>query len=222
MLKYGVESISNQESCKQEQEKYSRLLLSGISDLQDSLVLKIEENADIPPGEKTAFVYANQSLISFVESSELSFSTANPRSIRDRDRKSILPGQHGGVFVQFGLQDGTILRINFFGGLRTVSVSDLKDGDTSLRNSHTRRTDEVLTQATHLNWQINYPNGPVIDSWMIYHPNDRVFQQSSLKIDGKYVDCHPGIGKKDKVFEPIHKEIFQPIGELIKLIPSSV
>lgn len=216
-----TETDKAKEIIRKEQEKAAMELLSGMVALQDTLCLRVEECGEINGGEEDSIVYANNSLISF-EDSNPNFKNANPRSIREDDRKKILPGQHAGVFLQFDLQDGTILRINFWGGLRTVSTMDYRDSDTSLRVSHTARTDEIAEQRTQLNWQLYYPNGPTIDSWIVYNPNDNgSFRQGILKIDGESVDCHPCISVKDSQFEQIKKGVFNPIEKLIKLVPSS-
>jgi len=206
---------------RKEQEKAAKDLLFGIVDLQDTLCMNFEENFKTEP-ECTPFMYANNSLIQFLDANP-KFIDAKPRSIRDEDRKKILPGQHAGVFLVFGLEDGTILKVNFYGGLRSLAEQDLKDKDTTLAKSHTIRTDNVITQNTHINWQINYVNGPIVDSWIVFDPNNHgSFRQSSLKIDGEYIDCHPGIADSDQEGQQIKNEIFTPIGRLTKLVPSSV
>lgn len=219
-----MEELTNaQEIIKKEQEGAASRLINGLADLQDTLATVAEGNTDIlESAELTAFKYADESLLSFVDSGP-SFQTASPRSVREDDRKKILPGQHAGAFLQFGLSDGTTLRVNFWGGLRTIASQDLRDGDITLSNSHTIRTESVVGQKTHLNWQIIHPNGLVIDSWIVYTPdNNGSFKQSSLKVDGESIDYRPFIENKDSRFEKIKKDIFEPIGKLVKLIPSSV
>lgn len=216
------EAIKAKEIIVGEIEKEATKLLDGITSLQDTLSYIAEEILEPDTSEKTATIYANDSLLSFVDS-DPNFVTANPRSIRDKDRKSILPGQHAGVFLQFGLKDGTILKINFYGGLRTLSDYDLKDSDKTLKFSHTSRTDQISIQKTHLNWQINFLGGKTIDSWITYNPNNNgSFQQSTLIIDNEYIDSHPGLSNNDPRFEVIKSTIFDTISKIVNLVPSSV
>jgi len=217
------ELTSAQEIIKKEQKDAAFQLVNSLADLQDSLATVAENNKSIlDSAELAAFRYADESLLSFVDS-DPSFHTASPRSVREDDRKKILPGQHAGAFLQFGLSDGTTLRVNFWGGLRTVVSQDLRDGDVTLSNSHTIRTESVVGQRTHLNWQIIYPNGLVIDSWIVHIPDNKgSFTQSSLIVDGQGIDYRPFIESDDSRFEKIKKNVFEPIGKLVKLIPSSV
>lgn len=210
-----------QDLIKKEQEQAAKELLAGIVDLQDTLSMKFEEKFKSEP-ECTPLMYANSSMIQFADANP-KFIDAKPRSIRDEDRKKILPGQHAGVFIIFGLGDGTILKVNFYGGLRSLAEQDLKDKDTTLANSHTTRTDNIIVQNTHINWQMNYVNGPVVDSWIVFDPNNNgSFKQSSLKIDGEYIDCHPEVKNTDQGAQQIKDEVFTSIGKLTKLVPSSV
>lgn len=208
---------------KKEQESVVTELLTGMADLQDTLICVAEDSKGLTAEEIKALRFADVSLISFCDASP-NFLTASPRSVRDEDRRKILPGQHAGVFLQFGLLDGTILRINFWGGLRITSTQDLKDKDLTLSTSHTRRTEDVLEQPTDFNWQLSYPrSGPFIDSWMRFNPNNKgSFQQSSISVDGEKVDCRPTILSDDSRFPQLKKEIFEPIGKIIKLVPNSV
>jgi hypothetical protein len=193
-----------------------------MADLQDTLTLVMEENGDKDSGECLSLAEANEALISFLDSRPV-FQTALPRTIRDKDRSKILPGQHGGVFTQFFLDDGTTLKINFWGGLRTPVGQDLKDNDRSLSISHTRRTEEVLGQITHLNWQMGKPNGLNIDSWIAYNPNNNgSFQQRDLIIDGVHIDCNPNISSEDSRFQSIKKGVLTPVDRLVRLVPTSV
>jgi hypothetical protein len=216
------ESTTALEIIKKEQEKAARDLINGMADLQDTLTLVLEENGDKNSGECLSLAEANEALISFLDSKPI-FQTALPRTIKDKDRSRILPGQHAGVFAQFFLNDGTILKINFWGGLRTPAEQDLRDTDRSLSVSHTRRTEAVLGQVTHLNWQIGFPGGSTIDSWIAYNPdNNGSFQQRDLLIDKVHVDCNPNISSNDSRFESIKKGVLTPIDRLVKLVPTSV
>lgn len=197
-------------------------LLEGFADLQDSFAVDVMGNSEMSENEKGAFDYAAQALVSFIDSNP-KFIGASPRSIRELDRKRILPGQHGGISAAFSLEDGTILRLNFYGGLRIVTSADTHDADSSLARSHTRRTDSVLGQITHLNWQLSLPGGPALDSWMIHNPdNNGTFQQSSLIIDGQDIECQPAIKNGDTRFNQLKEHIFNPINKLVDLVPSSV
>jgi hypothetical protein len=212
---------SLQETLKKEQASAALELLNGMADLQDTLSLEVTQG-DSNAGEKDGFDYAGNALMNFANSEPI-FLNANPRSIRDEDRKKILPGQHGGVYLAFSLKDGTILKINFWGGLRTVSGRDLKDQDINQLDSHTRRTDAVAGQSSHLNWQISLPGGPVIDSWVVYNPNNKgSFRQSVLEIDETEIPCQPWISADDPRFRQIKEGVFGPIEKIIKLVPSSV
>jgi hypothetical protein len=217
-----AEAKDAQEQIKIEQEKVARELLDGLVSLQDTLVLITEQSKDVGDEEKQALIYANESLMFFADSNN-DFINARPRSIREEDRKKIFSGQHAGVFLQFNAKDATVLRINFWGGLRTVGTLDLQDSDKTMRHSHTIRTDRVITQKTHINWQISYPNGPTLDSWIVYNPdNQGIFSQSTLKVDGESVDCHPHLTVDDSRFDQIKSGVFGPIETFTKLVPSSV
>lgn len=217
-----TEITSAQETIREEQKVSATHLMNSLADLQDTLSLIVEEKSEDGCPEKEPFIYANNALISFIDSKP-DFSTIKPRSIRETDRKDLLPGQHAGVFVKFDLDDGTTLKINFWGGLRTVTTHDFVDRDISLKKSHASRTEEIIMQNTQLNWQIICPNGPVIDSWIIYNPNSNgLFKQSALKIDGEYIDCHPSLPCEDKRFAQIKENVFEPINKLTKLVPTSV
>ena len=210
------------EIIKKEQEIAAIELINGIANLQDSLAYVVEKIPGIDAGSKASLEYTSASLCSFVDSNP-TFKTASPRSIREDDRKKILPGQHGGVYLQFDLEDGTVLKVNFWGGLRTMSAQDLKDRDISLRFSHTSRTEEVLTQNTEVNWQIIFRNGPTVDSWMHYNPGrGGSFQQDALRVGGEGVDCHPSILNDNPMFNKLKEGVLNPINDLVKLVPSSV
>ena len=228
-----METHSPQEIIKNEQEKEAAKLLAALVNLQDSLLLvaegtdkqrALEERSKEESPEISSLRYATDSLIGFSDF-PISSVVIRPRAIREKDREKILPGQHAGVFLQFNLEDGTILRINFFGALRSIDTTDLKDGNAnfSLGRSHTSRTEEIIGQTTQLNWQVSYPNGPTIDSWVVYSPNNNgSFRQSILKMEGESIDIHPNLQNTDPYFKSIKEEIFTPIGQLAKLVPSSV
>jgi hypothetical protein len=185
-----TEVSTDSENCKKELEMPARKLLSAISDVQDTLSMAVELDPEAKNGNADAFNFANMALMGFVDSNP-TFTVASPRSIRDKDRKYILPGQHAGVFVQFGLADGTTLRMNIMGGLRTVSPNDMRDTDTSLQISHARRTEVISEQKTFLNGQISYPNGPIISSCIAFDRNSNgSFIQKSLGIDSENIEAH--------------------------------
>lgn len=211
-----------QEIVRKEQVNAARELIRGIINLQENLTVDSEKNQKFGEAERNAIRYANDSLEFFIQSKP-KFNTIGPRSIREFDRKKILPGQHAGVFIQLFLNDGSILRVNFWGGLRTTVGNDLRDNDTTNRNSHTQRTDEVTSQLVHLNWQIIFPGNQSIDSWMVFNPdNNGSFRQDDLQIENNKVDIHPLIKAKDSRFKLLKENIFSPIEKLVKLVPTSV
>lgn len=219
-----TESDAAKDVLRREQETALLKLLPAYADLQDTMSLIIEgmPETDVPEGDKAAFIYASESIISFIDS-DPKLLTVRPRSIREKDRNSILPGQHAGVFAQFGLEDGTILKVNFWGGLRTVSSMDVKENDLTLRRTHTARTDAIASQLTHLNFQIIYPGDSSIDSWISYNPqNGEQFCQSKLIVDGEPINDYPRISGSDPRFTQLKNEVFNPIKELVNLVPSSV
>lgn len=222
------EKASTSRSEKQprtEVENLSLQLLKGIADLQDTLALVAQENTDLGDGEKASIDYAAQALVSF-DDSEPTLIHSGPRSIRDDDRRKILPGQHGGVFLQYSIQDGTILRLNFYGGLRTIDTSDNRDTSIHPKSHHTARTDQIASQNTELNWQIIFTDGFSIDSWISHNPNRKSFMQSALiqteKNQPSKIDCNPNINSNDSRYEDLLGSIKKPINKLISLIPSGV
>lgn len=199
-----------------------RRLILGIVGLQDSLTVDVETNKDFEDAETQAIRYANDSLDFFIKSKP-KFSSIQPRSIREPDRRKILPGQHAGVFIQLTVDDGTVLRVNFYGGLRTTVANDLRDRDPRGTHSHTQRTDEVISQLVHLNWQIIFADNQTIDSWIVFNPdNNGTFRQHNLQFNKETVDVHPLITATDSRFNQLKKNIFEPIEQLVKLIPTSV
>ena len=214
------ETQQAQEVIKKEAEAAARQLLEGIADLQDSLSYQVENDPNSTKGDKEAFVYTYSSLWGFVDANP-DFSTVRPKAVKNRDRKAILPSQHAGVFLQFSLKDGTILRINFYGGLRMISGMDFRDQGTPT-TSHARRTELIIDQETQLHWQIDYPNGPVINSRIVFDPRQKTFKQSALEIDGESINFQPSLTKTEETFEKIKTAVFKPIEALVNLIPSSV
>lgn len=198
----------------------SRQLIGGIADLQDSLCLKLESIETSESEEMVAVRHSSESLAAFADGAFV-LQTVNPRSIRDMDRSKMLPGQHSGVYAQFGAGDGTILKINFWGGLRVLSSMDLKDGDKALRSSHTKTTDRVLEQPVHINWQLLVPGSSNIDCWVVLNQFKGFFQLSSLQLDSKHTDVHPTILRTDPYYEEMKTRLSTAMRDLTSLVPSS-
>ena len=198
----------------------SRQLIGSMADLQDTLCLKLEGNEKSDSPEMVGVRYSSEALAAFADSN-FELQTVNPRSIRDQDRRKMLPGQHSGVYAQFGSGDGTILKVNFWGGLRILTSFDLKDGDPALRRSHTKTTDKVLEQPVQINWQLSLPGGPEIDNWVVLNQEKGFFQLSSLLIDHEKIDVHPTIPRADKYFNEMRTSICSAMRDLTSSVPSS-
>jgi hypothetical protein len=195
-------------------------LVTAMADLQDSLCFMVESKGSAEGAELNAFQYSSDALSSFADSSP-QLRAAKPRSVRDADRARLLPGQHSGVYLQFSAPDGTILFLNFKGGLRILSSGDLRDTDVFMKQTHTKTTDKVLEQPVELNWQLLLPGGPKIDSWIVLNQSTNTYRLSSLEIDGDKFDIHPSLQKGDAHFDDIKGRISSATRDLTGLIPSS-
>ncbi len=224
-----AEAGEAQEVVKKEIETASHKFLEGVTDVQDSLYSVMADIPGVGKAESAAFDVAAASLRSFLES-DPKLITANPRSIREEDRATLYPGQHAGVYLQFGLDDGTVLRMNVWGGLRNIAGSDYRDtvAAGAKQASHTERTHRVISKPTQINWQIAVPgdNGPTIDSWIVFNPgrenSDENFHQSRLRIEEERIDAIPRFNKDGYKFDEIKETIFTSVRELTNRIPSSV
>jgi hypothetical protein len=202
-----------------ETERAAGRLLTALADLQDSLALKAEgcEGAE----EVSGFVSDAALLLCEAVDKKPKFGEAKPRRDSEKDRQRLLPGQHRGVHLEFGTDDGIVF-VNFYGGLRTAASGDWHDGDVSLTNSHANRTDAVLAQRTFLNVQLS-AGGRKVDSWIAFDMGGGgSFKQETLIVDDTFVDCHPAINSSDPNFEKMKRAIFDPIASLIKLVPNEV
>lgn len=206
---------SLEKQLEREIENSGLQLLDTICDTQDTFALLVKEDP-----EKTALEVVANALLSFSESNPQLIS-ARPRALRDNDRVKLLPGQHGGISLQFGLNDGNLLRINAYGGLRGFSGEDMKDSDTTLRRAHDVRTGSVLSQPTQINLHIKRPDDSVLfELWIVYDLNQRI-RLDKLSYEGECIDAHPVINSEDSRFGKLTSGFHKSLGTLVKLIPSA-
>lgn len=125
------------------------------------------------------------------ELNEFAVSTiaVQPRTIRDADVKKLSSGEHAGVTAEYTDPAETIVRINFFGGLRDpFSHSDEHDADTALRNSHAKRTDDIASKSTHVNIQMQDSGSEELQFDIWFTVNQTQSKLSSLIVDGNKLD----------------------------------
>lgn len=197
-------------------------LLDGLSLLQDTFSTKfssIKDKGDSKT-EIEIFDLISQSIYSFSDSNP-SFTNAIARPPRENDKVKHLPGQHKGISIKFDNSMGETLFINFYGGLRAFSGEDLKDNDLTLRRQHSVRTDDLLSQPTHINWHITRPDQKrFCEVWMTYHPSSR-FSISHVFFEEEEVDLKGIIENTNYGFSEIESQLHKSISALTTLIPSA-
>lgn len=195
-------------------EQASRNLLSVVVDIQDTLTSKMTDSP-----EKTVCDVINNTLSSFFDSNP-KFVSAIPRRIRDQDRTKLLPGQHAGITLTFSLPDNTTLRINVHGGLRAFTNADMRDSDISLRQSHTKRTDAVLSQPSFINWHIRDSEGNILeDIWIKKSQTNMNFEK--ILYNGEPIDIFSSINQETYGFKQISESFSKHINDLTRVIPSN-
>lgn len=192
----------------------SRGVLAQLVNIQDSLTFAMAESQ-----EKTVAQIASDALASFFDSNP-NFVSATTRKPSDLDKTKLLPGQHIGVHIVFGLADGSILRINIYGGLRALANADMRDSDRTLQHSHTNRTDAISSQPTFLNWYIKRPDETTIcNVWIKKTPNG--VSLNKMIYDDQKIDIAATINKGAYGFTKISDDLTKSINDLTKIIPGS-
>lgn len=198
-------------------------LLDALVMLQDTFATKLlnpNQTAE-PSCELEIFDLVSQSIISFSEGG-FNLTNAIARKPRDNDKVRHLPGQHKGVTIKFDNNMGETLHLNVYGGLRAFTGEDFKDSDLSLQRHHSIRTDNIISQPTHLNWHITKPDQQILcEVWLTYQPNSK-FSVSHVFWERQVVDITAILEKNDTYgFDQIESKLHSGIGGLVTLIPSA-
>jgi len=209
------ESTSEYSRTQESLSKSSTELLNATVDIVDALNTAVKCDSD----ERVLLDSTTNTLLD-ISAQEPKFSYALPRRISEKDKGAIKPYEHPGLHIGFSLPTNEVLIINVYGGLRKMDPVDLNDNDIKLINSHTNRTEEIISKPTRININLNGVDGkPRFDVWICKNPDLSMFLDS-LKLEGKYIDIHPSINNKDTYGYPeINSRLDKSIKELINLIP---
>lgn len=212
------ETLKSIEAKRQEIIKTASFeLLNTLGSLSDTFNTKL---SDFKESEVEIFDLISQSIISFSESNP-QFTSAIARPPREKDKVKHLPGQHKGISIKFDLHTGETLFINFYGGLRAFSGEDLKDQDSALRHHHSKRTDDILSQPTHINWHISKPDQRrLCEVWTSYLTESK-FTLSHVFWEEEEIDLCCSIDNKTYGFGEIASGLQDSISALTTLIPSA-
>lgn len=146
-----------------------------------------------------------------------------PRSLRQQDRGTILPGQHGGIVLNVATDGGYFGRMNLYGGLRMVNPdAEMRDTYNHGNLGHATRTDRIVSQAIQLNFHVIDPDAiKIFDIWIRYQLNNSFSLERVLDENGR-LDAVARISQTDPRFADMASSLSRHSRVLTTLIPSAL
>lgn len=208
--------LMRQESAKQ--------FLVSYADLFDTLITQevLHAKSDPDPERKHASELledVDSVLLGFTEGTVSQITVAPRVANPQKDKIHFTIGQHAGVAIQYVGGFGTIVRANFYGGLRDASHhADLRDSDISLQRSHTQRTDNVISQPISMNVHVlGSQDALLLDTWIIQTPQQIYLDECIFE---EKIDAHPRISSHEEHYKPMLKLLNTSMKYLISMVPN--
>lgn len=152
----------------------------------------------------------------------VSYIDVRTRSVRPGDKLS--PFSHTGISIRYETPVARIF-INFWGGIRAFSNSDLHDSTVNHQKgvSHTSRTESTSEEDTHLNIQIADNDSKLLDLWLKRLNTKQVITVSKLIDKRGTIDFASRLNiSQSEVLKKLNQDLSSSINALTRIIPSAV